>query len=246
MAQEFDPRHALESGELAKVLGSTQITPLPPDEWLGTGYSMRVADPPVRLEVHPECADVRVQSVSGLMSLRIGPVSNILRRGHRLRIEGTVEGERAVVEVSPSGFFTGGWVSETAARSERRYREGQDGMQLGELGERPRLTLRGRLVREVKMGETASRKIPVARLRLAVHHGEGDSDYTSYHSIVAFGKRAQQVAEKQLKKGQEVDVVGYVHARESKTRAGTSKHVEDVYLTALRTTFAPPPGMARR
>lgn len=65
----------------------------------------------------------------------------------------------------------------------------------------------------------------VARFPLAVHE---ENNTTTWHTILAFGERAEKLKES-LKKGDAVEVIGYKHVRDTKTRDGKTKTIEEIY-----------------
>lgn len=94
--------------------------------------------------------------------------------------------------------------------------------------ERQRVTIAGR-VGAVPHFRTSPNGILICRFPLAVHH-EGQ---TIWHSVLAFGARAEKLRET-LKKGQEVEIVAYIHHRERRARAGGTRTVEELYAVAVR------------
>ncbi|MEU0214334.1 single-stranded DNA-binding protein [Streptomyces sp. NPDC006265] len=96
-----------------------------------------------------------------------------------------------------------------------------------------RVKLVGRLGRTPTFRTTASDKL-VGKFPLAVHLENGE---TEWHDILAFGQRAdelqQRVESEQLKKGNEVEVVGYRHEREYKGRNGEMKKAREINSVAV-------------
>lgn len=96
----------------------------------------------------------------------------------------------------------------------------------------PRVQLTGRLGRTPTF-RTSPRGTQIGSFSLAVH---GQDGATTWHSIVAFGTRAEQlqhrVAQGELGKGQEVNVVGYQHTREMPTKTG-SRTVTEIHAVAV-------------
>ena len=62
---------------------------------------------------------------------------------------------------------------------------------------------------------------------------EADLNRTTWHTILAFRERAQQVKDT-LKKGDPVEVIGYRHEREIPRRDGSTRTVHEVYATVLK------------
>jgi single-stranded DNA-binding protein len=100
--------------------------------------------------------------------------------------------------------------------------------------ENERRTIRGRVGNEIRFRTTARRNMLVASFPLGEHP---DLETTIWHTIVVFGDRAQKLKEKGLTRGQEIEVVGYVHEREGKNQAGEPKKIQEIYATAIRTTL---------
>ena len=70
----------------------------------------------------------------------------------------------------------------------------------------------------------------IAQFPLGVHP---DSETTEWHTILAFGERAEQLRGT-LRKGEQVEVIGYVHTRTIRGKDGKSRTVEEVYASAVR------------
>lgn len=96
----------------------------------------------------------------------------------------------------------------------------------------PRVQLTGRLGRTPTF-RTSPRGTQIGSFSLAVHREDGS---TVWHSIVAFGTRAEQLKRRaetgELTKGQEIDVVGYPHTREMPTKNGT-RTVTEIHAAAV-------------
>ncbi|WP_328549662.1 single-stranded DNA-binding protein [Streptomyces sp. NBC_00366] len=99
--------------------------------------------------------------------------------------------------------------------------------------ERQRVKLVGRLGRTPTVRETAGGKL-VGKFPLAVHLDDGT---TKWHNIVAFGERAAAIKTRteagELVKGNEIEVVGYLHEREYQGRDGTTKTAQEIYSVAV-------------
>jgi hypothetical protein len=93
--------------------------------------------------------------------------------------------------------------------------------------EQKRMTLTGRV------GTPRYRKTPkdllIASFPLAVHEGEK----TTWHNIVAFGPRAEKL-QGNLARGHKIEVIGYVHERQTKTRQGKPKTVKEIYAAVVK------------
>jgi len=99
--------------------------------------------------------------------------------------------------------------------------------------ERQRVKLVGRLGRTPTVRETAGGKL-VGKFPLAVHLDDGT---TKWHNILAFGERAAAIKTRteagELVKGNEIEVVGYLHEREYQGRDGTTKTAQEIYSVAV-------------
>ena len=96
----------------------------------------------------------------------------------------------------------------------------------------PRLTVHGRVGSAPTFRTTAKGQL-LARFPLGVHPSP---ETTTWYSILAFGARAEKLRDAtKLVKGQEVEVMGYLHTREAMNRKGTRQTVEEIYAVAVRT-----------
>ena len=100
-----------------------------------------------------------------------------------------------------------------------------------EAREQHRVTLAGRLGQHPKVRTTPKGTL-VAQFPLGVKD-ETDLDKTTWHTVFAFRERAVQVRDR-LKKGDAVEVIGYVHERQIPRRDGTTRTVREVYATVLK------------
>jgi hypothetical protein len=98
-----------------------------------------------------------------------------------------------------------------------------------ESGERPRVTLVGRLGAAPHFRTTRNEKL-VGRFPLAVHH---DDDSTTWHPIVVFGERAQQLRADALTKGDLISVIGYAHERTWTDRQGHQRTEVQIYAAVI-------------
>jgi hypothetical protein len=107
-----------------------------------------------------------------------------------------------------------------------------------------RITIRGRVGREAKFRTTQRRGVFIGSFPLGEHP---DLETTIWHTVLVFGDRAEKLREKGLTRGQEIEVVGYVHEREITTDGkgpegkGGHKTVREIYATAIRTTLRSAP-----
>ncbi len=96
--------------------------------------------------------------------------------------------------------------------------------------QKERLTVLGR-VGATPSFRTTPKGTLIARFPVAVHEGENK---TTWHTVLAFGERAEKLKES-LEKGGQVEVVGYRHFREATTRNGGSKTIEELYAVVVKT-----------
>ena len=95
--------------------------------------------------------------------------------------------------------------------------------------EKRRVVLAGRVgaapaFRTTPTGQT------IAQFPLGVHP---QPDVTEWHTVLAFGERAEQLRGR-LKKGEPVEVIGYVHTRNVRGKDGKSRTVEEVYASGVK------------
>ncbi len=100
-----------------------------------------------------------------------------------------------------------------------------------EARERERVQLAGRLGQDPRMRTTPKGTL-IASFPLGVKD-QANLDKTTWHTVLAFQKRAEQVRNS-LKKGDPVEVIGYVHEREIPRRDGTIRTVHEVYATIIK------------
>lgn len=94
----------------------------------------------------------------------------------------------------------------------------------------PRITVYGR----VGAGPTFRTTVKgafVGRFPLAERN---EDQTTTWRNVLAFGDRALILQAGGVAKGQQVEVVGYLHTRQARTRSGPSKLVEEIYAVAIR------------
>jgi single-stranded DNA-binding protein len=101
--------------------------------------------------------------------------------------------------------------------------------------ETPRIRVRGRIGQEAQFRVVPDKDLLVGSLSIAEHP---DKDTTVWHDVAAFGERAQKLQEQfgsgELRVGQEVEVVGYVHRRERPTKEGGTRTVEQIYAATIK------------
>ena len=95
--------------------------------------------------------------------------------------------------------------------------------------ERERLTVAGRIGATPSF-RTTTNGVVVARFPVAVM---GDDEKTTWETVVTFGTKAERLRGA-AEKGQRVEVVGYAHTREFRTRDGRLKTVREIYAAAIR------------
>lgn len=202
------------------------------DVALGPGERLEVTDS-TSLELYPDAAAARLQTEDALITL------------HRL-LPPTVRDEQVVFEsasadthltLSPSGEIT---LFIAPSRAEHRPSsevavpvelpaDPEQPLRPEEAEKQPRVTLTGRVGATPAFRETRN-KTTVARFPLVVHLEDGRS---KWHQIVVFGKRGEKLRDT-LNKADEVEVIGYVHTRESEQRNGPKKTVEEIYATVVK------------
>ena len=94
--------------------------------------------------------------------------------------------------------------------------------------EKRRVVLTGR-VGATPAFRTTPKGQTIAQFPLGVHPAP---DVTEWHTILAFGERAEQLRGT-LTKGEPVEVIGYQHERTIKSRNGQTKLVTEIYATAV-------------
>ena len=100
-----------------------------------------------------------------------------------------------------------------------------------EARERERVHLAGRVGQDPRL-KTTPKGTLVAQFPLGVK-AEADIDKTTWHTIIAFQKRAEQVRDS-LTKGDPVEVIGYVHERQVPRRDGSSRTIQEIYATVIK------------
>ena len=94
----------------------------------------------------------------------------------------------------------------------------------------PRVTLTGRIGTAIRFRTTRNGTI-VATFPLAVH---GEGGQTTWYTIRTFGDRAKKL-QGTLLKGQEIEVVGYVHVRDkTNPKTGETRQVEEIYAAVVK------------
>ena len=100
-----------------------------------------------------------------------------------------------------------------------------------EASEQERITLTGRIGYKPRFRETAGGTL-VGQFALGVHDRPGE---TTWHSIVAFGPRAEKLRESGLARGDEVSVIGYPHERQrTNPKTREARTVVEVYAAVVK------------
>lgn len=99
--------------------------------------------------------------------------------------------------------------------------------------ERERVSLSGRVGSDPSFRTTPKGTL-VARFPLAVH---GADNSTTWFPVLAFNQRAEQLKDF-VKRGMPLDVVGYLHTREARSRNGTPTTIREVYAVTVTTPGA--------
>jgi Single-strand binding protein family len=232
------------------------------------GQEFRLAQidglPGVGLEVFPDHEVVRV-TTSNLTSLTFptraaphieGGAVVFTNRHGRLTVaaNGEVVWERVSqpTEAPPAQPAVAGSTSDLPRQpscpekaSEALVSEQQDGSKPAENGQTPRTTtvapkeerrveLTGRLGRTPTF-RTTPRGTFIGKFPLAVHL---EDEATKWHTILAFGPRAQKLEQKvtagEVVKGREVEVIGYTHSREVQGKNGKTRVVREVHVAVVK------------
>ncbi len=179
------------------------------------------------LELYPDGGFARVATEDARLELfRLEPPTI---RGEAVVFERVGEGQSLRVSVSAAGEVN---LNIARSVSEQLGAEGLvvDG---GAKEQQERITLSGRLGAAPSLRTTPKGTL-VARFPVAVQR----EDKTVWHTVLAFGERAER-AGSDLRKGQAVEVVGYVHERETRTRKGDIRIVQEIYAVRINPRQAP-------
>lgn len=245
MASEQASSVTLEFAQVNKILGVGGMIPIV-DRYFGDGYSLSLGegDQHISMQVFPQ--EKAVRTYMGTSSLEIGPVTDLLEHDGRLLLASASATETSVLEVSPTGtvVFTrtpsvrnaGEILAAVAVDKNSQHRRARAEGTAGT--ETPRVTLAGRVGAEPRFRTTQQNGRLIGRFPIAVHE---DPLTTRWFTVLAFDDRAKRLQEKGLVKGQPVEIVGYLHTREGRTRRGDTRIVEEIYAAAIRTTLSKPP-----
>jgi primosomal replication protein N len=91
----------------------------------------------------------------------------------------------------------------------------------------PRLSLSGRVGTKPSFRTTRKGTL-VGGFALAVHEG----DKTTWHNVKAFGERAEKLKDS-IKTGDAVEIVGYLHEKRVKTKAGGTRTAQEIYAVVI-------------
>jgi hypothetical protein len=94
--------------------------------------------------------------------------------------------------------------------------------------EQERVSLSGRVGSDPTFRTTPKGTL-VGRFPLAVH---GEDSSTTWYPVLAFNQRAERLRDS-VHKGEAVRVVGYVHERETRTRAGDTRKIQEIYAVTI-------------
>jgi Single-strand binding protein family len=94
----------------------------------------------------------------------------------------------------------------------------------------PRVTLFGRLGYAPRFRTTPKGTL-VASFAVAMH----EENRTTWHNVRLFGEKAAKLQEKGYAKGDELEVIGYLHTRErTNSKTGETTPVEEIYAAVVR------------
>jgi single-stranded DNA-binding protein len=95
-----------------------------------------------------------------------------------------------------------------------------------------RVTLRGRVGAAVRQ-RTTSKGTFIAKFPFATHAVEEDA--TTWYEVVAFQERARKLVALQLKRGEAVQVIGYLHETSSPAKDGKPESLKrEIYAAAVK------------
>ncbi|TAK28806.1 MAG: single-stranded DNA-binding protein [Chloroflexota bacterium] len=183
------------------------------------------------LELYPQAGVARVSTRDARIELhRVDPP---LVSSEGIMFDGQREGEAVRLSVTPRGEIAlliaplTGEVDNVPEETPGPEKPPEQ----AESRERERLMLAGR-VGATPAYRTTPKGLLVARFPLAVHHHEEQK--TSWHTVLAFGERAKKLQDN-LKKGDAIEVIGYLHTRQMRTREGKNRMVQEIYAVVVKT-----------
>lgn len=92
-----------------------------------------------------------------------------------------------------------------------------------------RLSFRGRAGTDLSFRTTRNGRA-IGRFPLAVRDEAGD---TAWHNVVVFGERAERLREV-VRRGEVIEVVGYLHERTARARGGQPRVIQELYAAVVR------------
>lgn len=228
----------------------------------GWGFQLTLDEepryPPTRLDLYPERCLARYRS--GSVKLDLANISAVATEANGLRISAADQHARLACLVKSDGSLALTILMGTEAAQERPPGRQPQAVPVSppeapppavakaaapaktpegvgaavpeppQAEAQPRLTLAGQVGATPEFHTTPKGTL-VARFPLAVHH---EDNTTSWHTVLAFGERAQKL-KGSLQKGQQVEVVGYVHTREIRTQGGGTRPVQELYAVVVKT-----------
>lgn len=239
----------------------TEATPIE-DALLGAGSRLLIgmtSTPVLALELYPQAAASRIRvegvllELSGIappapakepmasdaesVLLQGGPAANDLRIG--LSAEGEVSlfvAPHLALKLAPmdSEMAARKVVSESAPAGDSPAEKPDAAEARGERGEDQRVTVTGRAGADPQF-RTTPKGVLIGSFPLAERQAE---DVTIWHRVLAFGDRAENL-QGAVKKGQAVQVIGYVHEREAPGSDGQPKIIREIYAAAVRDPKGP-------
>lgn len=188
--------------------------------------------PDQRLDFYPDRAVARYQSAT--LYLGVAGVGSVSADAQHLTIDSRNEASETTLRIAKDGATLS---LERRTRSQRpEPAKPQQEPPVPAQPEQPksaesppRQTIVGRVGAEPRTRTTPKGTL-VLKFPLAEHVAE---DKTIWHTILAFGARAEKLKES-VKRGDAVEVIGYLHQREVKGRDGNTRTVEEIYATAVK------------
>jgi hypothetical protein len=225
---------------------------------IGQGHSLLVGpERATELEVYPHTQTVRVTTSTARIELfrqtspTITPEGVVFAQEHttqalRLRLAPSGEVDLAitlktpqnVIERPPMPVRGGGGIQEPFSEETGGDDDLVTAATPSEQGTPPtedhpekqqRITIAGRVGKAPHLRTTKSGRV-VASFPVAVHNEDGT---TTWRTVVVFDARAKKLSET-VASGQSIEVIGYLHERETKTKGGKPKTVHEVYAAVVK------------
>jgi hypothetical protein len=245
-----------ESTPLANVLNTEAA--IVHDVAFGDGYALALGQPPAtHIEIFPKSQTVRVTTSAARVELfcqappTTSAASVVFTQEHaaqtlRLTLAPSGEVDLAITPATPQNATESPTMpTDTGVDRQEPFREetggGDNFMPIATLSEQgtpstedspekqQRITIAGRVGKAPHLRTTNSGRV-VASFPVAVHNDDGT---TTWHTVVAFDARAKKLQET-VASGQSIEVIGYLHEREAKTKGGNSKMVQEVYAAVVK------------